>query len=66
MPDILANAWEPKVSAAYRELEDQGLTWDDPPILGSLRGGCSRGGGKLGTLTIPRDDWGTLGDNRED
>ena len=25
-----------------------------------LRGGCSRGGGNWGTLTILREDWGTL------
>ena len=27
--------------------------------------GCSRGGGNLGTLKIPREDWGTLQDIRE-
>ena len=31
-----------------------------------LKGGCSRGGGNWGTLRIPREDWGTLGSNRED
>ena len=38
------------------------------PILlltGFLRGGCSRGGGNWGTLRIPREDWGTLGNIRE-
>ena len=29
------------------------------------RGGCSRGG-NWGTLRIPREDWGTLGNIRED
>ena len=27
--------------------------------------GCSRGGGNWGTLRIPREDWGTLGNIRE-
>ncbi len=31
-----------------------------------LKGGCSRGGGNWGTLRIPREDWGTLGNIRED
>ena len=32
-----------------------------------LKGGrCPRGGGKWGTLRIPREDWGTLGNIRED
>ena len=30
-----------------------------------LKGGCSRGGGNWGTLRIPREDWGTLGNIRE-
>ena len=28
-------------------------------------GGCPRGGGNWGTLRIPREDWGTLGNIRE-
>ena len=35
-------------------------------IVGFLRGGCSRGGGNLGTLRIPSKDWGTLQNIRED
>ena len=35
-------------------------------VVGFLRGGCSRGGGNWGTLRIPREDWGTLGNIRED
>ena len=35
-------------------------------IVGFLRGGCSRGGGNWGTLRIPREDWGTLGNIMED
>ena len=35
-------------------------------IVGFLRGGCSRGGGNWGTLRIPREDWGTLGNILED
>ena len=31
-----------------------------------LKGGCSRGGCNWGTLRIPRGDWGTLGNIRED
>ena len=39
----------------------------DELIVGFLRGGCSRGGGgNWGTLRIPRKDWGTLGNIRED
>ena len=34
-------------------------------IIGFLRGGCPRGGGNWGTLRIPREDWGTLGNIRE-
>ena len=30
-----------------------------------LKGGCPRGGGNWGTLRIPREDWGTLGNIRE-
>ena len=30
-----------------------------------LKGGCSRGGGNWGTLRIPGEDWGTLGNIRE-
>ncbi len=29
-----------------------------------LKGGCPRGGGNWGTLRIPREDWGTLGNIR--
>ena len=35
-------------------------------FVGFLRRGCSRGGGNWGTLRIPREDWGTLGNIRED
>ena len=28
-------------------------------------GGCTRGGGNWGTLRIPREDWGTLGNTRK-
>ncbi len=35
-------------------------------IVGFLRVGCSRGGGNWGTLRIPWEDWGTLGNIRED
>ena len=31
-----------------------------------LKGGCPRGGGNWGTVRIPREDWGTLGNIRED
>ena len=31
-----------------------------------LKGGGPRGGGNWGTLRIPREDWGTLGNIRED
>ena len=34
-------------------------------VIGFLRG-CPRGGGNWGTLRIPREDWGTLGNIRED
>ena len=38
----------------------------DVDIIGFLRvPGCSRGGGNWGTLRIPREDWGTLGNIRE-
>ena len=30
------------------------------------KGGGVQGGGNWGTLRIPREDWGTLGDIRED
>ena len=36
----------------------------DPNCLSYMvlkEGGCPRGGGKWGTLRIPREDWGTLG-----
>ena len=35
-------------------------------FIGFLRGGCPRGGGNWGTLRIPKEDWGTLGNIRED
>ena len=35
-------------------------------IIGFLRGGVPRGGGNWGTLRIPREDWGSLGNIRED
>ena len=34
--------------------------------IGFLRGGCSRGGGNWGSLRIPREDWGSSGNVRED
>ena len=35
-------------------------------FIGFLRGGgCPRGGGNWGSLRIPREDWGTLGNIRE-
>jgi len=37
-----------------------------PSFEGFLRGRCSRGGCNWGTLRIPRGDWGTLGNIRED
>ena len=36
-----------------------------PTILGFLRGGV-QGEGVTGTLRIPREDWGTLGNIRND
>ena len=30
------------------------------------KGGVFKGGGNWGTLRIPREDWGTLGNSRED
>ena len=42
-----------------------GITNVDP-IVGFSRGGCSRVGCNWGTLRIPRGDWGTLGNIRED
>ena len=38
--------------------------WTNTYFVGFLRGGCSRGGGNRGTLRIPREDWGTLGNIR--
>ena len=35
-------------------------------IVGFLRGGVQGGGGNWGTLRIPREVWGTLGNIRED
>ncbi len=35
-------------------------------IIGFVGGGGPRGGGNRGTLRIPREDWGTLGNIRED
>ena len=40
--------------------------WAYLQFVGFLRGGCSGGGGNWGTLRIPREDWGTLGNIRED
>ena len=34
-------------------------------LIGFLRAGCPRGGGNWGTLRIPKEDWGTLGNIRE-
>ena len=34
-------------------------------FVGFLRGRYSRGGGNWGTLKIPREDWGTLGNIRD-
>ena len=39
--------------------------WSRSCVVGFLRGGCSRGGGNGGTLRIPGEDWGTLGNIRE-
>ena len=39
--------------------------FDLSQFVGFLRGGCPRGGGNWGTLRIPREDWGTLGNLRE-
>ena len=35
-------------------------------VVGFLKGGCSRGGGNWGTLGIPREDCGNLGNITED
>ena len=41
------------------------LNCDLSKFIGFLRGGCPRGGGNWG-IRIPREDWGTLGNIRED
>ena len=38
---------------------------DGVGIIGFLRGGCPLGGGNWGTLRIPWEFWGTLGNIRE-
>ncbi len=43
----------------------EGSSFDHPKVVGFLRGGV-QGGGNWGTLRIPREDWGTLGNIRED
>ena len=41
-------------------------TSQQPQVIGFLRGGgCPRKGSNWGTLRIPREDWGTLGNIRE-
>ena len=50
---------------ATKVLVDPGLALM-PYIIGFLRGGCPKGGGNWGTLRIPREDLGTLGNIRED
>ena len=35
-------------------------------FIGFFRGGVPRGAGNWGTLRIPREDWGSLGNIRED
>ena len=47
------------------DLRDKWL-FNHPFIVGFLSAGCSRGGGNWGTLRIPGEDWGTLGNIRED
>ena len=32
-------------------------------FIGFLRGACPRGGGNWGTLRVPREDWGRLGES---
>ena len=39
---------------------------ESPMVYWVLEGGCTRGGGSWRTLRIPREDWGTLGNIRED
>ena len=41
-------------------------TLPETNFIGFLRGGCPRGGGNWGTVRSPREDWGTLGNIRED
>ena len=56
-------SWESK------GLKAVGIGFHDPGslnIMGFLRGGGPRGGGNWGTLRIPREDWGSLGNIRED
>ena len=44
----------------------QGRVHKRAQVVGFLRvPGCSRGGGNSGTLRIPMEDWGTLGNIRE-
>ena len=49
----------------YERLNDTRKSTQFTNIVGFLRG-CSRGGGNWGTLRIPREDWGTLGNILED
>ncbi len=47
----------PPKKLAARQLEEEKKNVS----IGFLRGGCPRGGGNWGTVRIPREDWGTLG-----
>ena len=49
----------------FGEQNSSSLTCLGQIIIGFLRGECPRGGGNWGTLRIPREDWGTLGNIRE-
>ena len=53
-----------KLPGAVKMITGWSFPWE--LIVGFLRGGCSRGGGNWGTLRIPREDWGTLGNVLED
>ena len=45
--------------------KNNGMFGANNNFAGFLRGGV-QGGGNWGTLRIPREDWGTLGNIRED
>lgn len=56
--------WSPSV---YLPLTSKNsVTFTDPFIHRVLKGLCSSRGGNWGTLKIPREDWRTLGNIRED